>query len=195
MIRYLLIVGRQRRDLHEYLAQQFAGDDSIRIVMERRSAERRRRQGRPELERRQRERRAGSLDQHGLACHGLLVLRPSAAQASEPPSLASQILEGSPPPGQGLGAVVPGVKSSTEAARRWIGEGRRHLSVLQTLLGEQGYLEGRLEALEEKFASLDETIRRLSDIRVPEDGSMLRAPSPDSPPGLDQDNPDRPMQR
>jgi hypothetical protein len=45
-------------------------------------------------------------------------------------------------------------------------EGRRHLSVLLTLFSEQGDLEGRVEALEEKFATLDQVIRRLHSIRV-----------------------------
>jgi hypothetical protein len=194
MNRYRVIVARNRRDLHEYLAQRFAGDDSIRVVMERRSAERRRRWERHDPERRQRERRAGSSNEDVLSCHGLLILPPSSPQASEPPTFASQVREEEPLLAEGRARGSPDTKNPTEAARRWVSEGRRHLSVLLTLLAEQGYLEGQVEALEEKFASLDEMIRRLQSVRIHPEGGDPQAPSPDSPPKPLEDVPDRPSQ-
>jgi hypothetical protein len=166
MSRYLVIVAKHRRDLYGYLAQQFAGDDSIRVVMERRSAERRRRWERQDPERRRRERRAGSPNEDVLSYHGLLIIRTSLPQASEPPAVVSQVREDRPPPADGGPAGARGAVSTSEGVKRWMSEGRRHLSVLLTLFSEQGDLEGRVEALEEKFATLDQVIRRLHSIRV-----------------------------
>lgn len=194
MNRYLVIVARHRRDLHEYLARQFAGDDSIRVVTERRSAERRRRWERHDPERRQRDRRVGSPNEDALSCHGLLILRPSSPQAPERPTLVPRDREDAGLLAERRPTPAPGTKSPTEAARRWISEGRRHFSVLLTLLAEQGYLEGRVEALEEKFASLDEMIRRLHDVRLHAEADEPQASFPDSLPGAPEDIPGRPSQ-
>jgi hypothetical protein len=70
-------------------------------------------------------------------------------------------------------------------------EGRRHLSILLALLFEQGDLEARVEALEAKFASLDQVIRRLHSTRVDSEAS---GPQP-SPPESRTDLPGRPPQR
>jgi len=194
MNRYLVIVARHRRDLHEYLAQQFAGDDSIRVVMERRSAERRRRWERHDPERRQRDRRIGSPNEDVLSYHGLLILRPSSPQAREPSALLPPEREDGGPLAERRPPAAPGSKSLTEAARRWISEGRRHLPVLLTLLAEQGYLEGRVEALEEKFASLDDTIRRLHAAHAHGEADEPDASARDSAPGAPENVPDQPSQ-
>jgi hypothetical protein len=190
MNRYLVIVARHRRDLYGYLAQQFAGDDSIRVLMERRSSERRRRWERQDPERRRRDRRAGPPNEDVLSYHGLLILRTSLPQASEPLAELSQAREDWPPSTDGRPAGNRGAVSTAETARRWISEGRRHLSHLLMLFSEQGDLEGRVDALEEKFVSLDQVIRRLHSIHVHAGGA-----EPQASPSESQDNvPGRPPQ-
>ncbi|MBI2161167.1 MAG: zinc ribbon domain-containing protein [Candidatus Rokubacteria bacterium] len=55
--RYLIIVARERKDLFDYFAKVFAHELNVRVVQERRAAERRQRGGQPGQERRWRDRR------------------------------------------------------------------------------------------------------------------------------------------
>ena len=45
MVRYLLIVARTEPDLWRYLKHNFAGDDKVEVVLDRRRGERRRQPG------------------------------------------------------------------------------------------------------------------------------------------------------
>lgn len=55
--RYLIIVARERRDLYEYLRRAFGREPGIELVLERRTADRRKASGVRPLDRRRRERR------------------------------------------------------------------------------------------------------------------------------------------
>ena len=56
-VRYLLIVARNAPDLCEYLRKNFAGDEKVHVVLDRRQDERRQRAGPRQPERRRSERR------------------------------------------------------------------------------------------------------------------------------------------
>ena len=57
MVRYLLIVARNQPDLCHYLKNNFAGDEKVEVILDRRRGERRQRIQPHELERRRGERR------------------------------------------------------------------------------------------------------------------------------------------
>jgi hypothetical protein len=57
MGRTLFIVSRQHPDLYAYLRERFAADHGVEVVLDRRVAQRRRRDGSHPIERRQAERR------------------------------------------------------------------------------------------------------------------------------------------
>ena len=57
MVRYLLIVARNQPDLWRYLKDNFAGDEKVEVILDRRRGERRQRVQLREPERRQGERR------------------------------------------------------------------------------------------------------------------------------------------
>jgi len=57
MGRTLFIVSRHHPDLYAYLRERFASDHSVEVVLDRRSAQRRRREQPYEIDRRQAERR------------------------------------------------------------------------------------------------------------------------------------------
>ncbi len=57
MVRYLLIVARNQPDLWQYLKNNFAGDEKVEVILDRRRGERRQRVQAHEPERRRAERR------------------------------------------------------------------------------------------------------------------------------------------
>ena len=57
MVRYLLFVARSQPDLWHYLKNNFAGDEKVEVILDRRRGERRQRIQPHELERRRAERR------------------------------------------------------------------------------------------------------------------------------------------
>ena len=60
MIAHLFIVSRLETDLFDYLTQEFAAEDDVRVIFDRRLGERRRGGGAHDVERRQGDRRAQS---------------------------------------------------------------------------------------------------------------------------------------
>ena len=60
MISHLFIVSRLETDLFEYLSREFATEDDVRVIFDRRQGERRRGGGTHDVERRQGDRRAQS---------------------------------------------------------------------------------------------------------------------------------------
>jgi len=57
MVQYLLIVARNQPDLCRYLTNNFAGDEKVEVILDRRLGQRRQRVQPHELERRKGERR------------------------------------------------------------------------------------------------------------------------------------------
>jgi hypothetical protein len=60
--RLLFVVSRNLPERHESLAYAFDGDDGVRVIFDRRRADRRRRTGPPTLERRRTDRRSAARD-------------------------------------------------------------------------------------------------------------------------------------
>jgi hypothetical protein len=61
MISHLFIVSRQEPDLFAYLSKEFGSEEDVRVIVDRRVGERRRSaDGKPDVERRQGDRRAQS---------------------------------------------------------------------------------------------------------------------------------------
>ena len=63
MAQLVFIVSRHRPKLQEYLQQEFAGNDEVAIIVDRRLGERRLREVEPGLERRQTDRRQALVDE------------------------------------------------------------------------------------------------------------------------------------
>jgi hypothetical protein len=84
MMRYLVIAARDCSDLYDYLHQQFAGDDTVQVLLDRRCAERRR-QNSDKAERRRGERRYVRGRESDLANHGFVIVRRPAGLLWHPP--------------------------------------------------------------------------------------------------------------
>jgi hypothetical protein len=72
--RYLVIVGREHRELYAYLKAAFAGEPGVQVIQERRLADRRRKPTDPPLDRRRVERRRRPGDPE-LRKFGVAVVR------------------------------------------------------------------------------------------------------------------------
>jgi hypothetical protein len=153
MIRYLVIAGRDHADLYGFLRRQFAGDDTVQVLLDRRYLERRRGAAPTARERRRGERRRGRGRESDLATHGLLIVRQVAGLQWRPPWWGA-----GPPP-------APGAEAPAGAARArvtgWLTEGQRLLGVVPKLLQEHEALTARAAAAERKGGRLEEEVRRL----------------------------------
>lgn len=74
MERYLIVVGRDRLSLCDYLRQQFFGNPEVRVILDRRCGERPRPAPAEEPDRSPADRRRGSTDED-LRTHGVAVVR------------------------------------------------------------------------------------------------------------------------
>jgi len=84
-MRYLIIAARSHSDTYNYLQRQFAGDETVQVLLDRRYAERRRRQTSCIGQRRRRERRHGRGRESDLATHGFLIVRQAVGLQWRPP--------------------------------------------------------------------------------------------------------------
>mgnify|MGYP001569806234 FL=1 len=75
MVRYLLIVARTEPDLWRYLKHNFAGDDKVEVILDRRRGERRQRIQPHEPERRQADRRRRPSLDSDLRYRFLVIVR------------------------------------------------------------------------------------------------------------------------
>ena len=75
MVRYLLIVARNQPDLWRYLKADFAGDEKVEVILDRRRGERRQRVQPHESERRQGERRRQPSIDKDLTYRFLVIVR------------------------------------------------------------------------------------------------------------------------
>lgn len=81
MVRYLLIVVRNQPDLWRYLKDNFAGDEKVEVILDRRRGERRQRIQPHDPERRRADRRRPSLDTD-LRYRSSVIIRQSQAVLS-----------------------------------------------------------------------------------------------------------------
>ena len=75
MVRYLLIVARNQPDLWHYLKRNFAGDEKVEVILDRRRGERRQRIQPHEPERRRADRRHQPSLAHDLSYRFLAIVR------------------------------------------------------------------------------------------------------------------------
>jgi hypothetical protein len=75
MVRYFLIVARNQQDLWRYLKNNFAGDDKVEVLLDRRRGERRQRLQAHDPERRQGERRRQPSLDKDLTYRSFVIVR------------------------------------------------------------------------------------------------------------------------
>jgi len=75
MVRYLLIVARNQPDLWRYLKQNFAGDEKVEVILDRRRGERRQRVQAYGPERRRAARRGPSSIDNDLCYRSYVIVR------------------------------------------------------------------------------------------------------------------------
>ena len=75
MVQYLLIVARSQPDLWRYMQHNFAGDDKVEVILDRRRVERRQRIQAHEPERRQGERRRQPSLDKDLTYRSFVIVR------------------------------------------------------------------------------------------------------------------------
>jgi len=75
MVRYLLIVARNQPDLGHYLKNNFAGDEKVEVILDRRRGARRQRIQPHEPERRQADRRRRPSIDRDLSYRFLVIVR------------------------------------------------------------------------------------------------------------------------
>lgn len=84
MAQLVFIVARHRAKLHEYLQQEFAGNDEVAIIVDRRLGERRLREVEPGQERRQTDRRQALVDERLRSMGWAIVWRSSSTTVYVP---------------------------------------------------------------------------------------------------------------
>lgn len=82
MVRYLLIVARNQADLGRYLKDNFAGDEKVEVILDRRRGARRQRIQPHEPERRQADRRRRPGIDRDLSYRFLVIVRQQQAVLS-----------------------------------------------------------------------------------------------------------------
>lgn len=86
MVRYLLLVARNQPDLWRYLKNNFAGDQKVEVILDRRRGERRQRIEPHEPERRRAERRRQPGLDNDLSYRSFVIVRlPQGGLASRLP--------------------------------------------------------------------------------------------------------------
>jgi len=85
MIQYLIVTARNHPDLYGYLRRQFAGDEKVQVLLDRRHEERRRQGDLRKPDRRKGDRRGGRGTGNGLTSHGFVVIRQFSGVQWRPP--------------------------------------------------------------------------------------------------------------
>jgi hypothetical protein len=161
MIQYLVITARNHPDLYGYLRRQFAGDDKVQVLLDRRHEERRSQGDARKPDRRKGERRTGRGKENGLSYHGFVVIRQFSGVRWRPPWW-----------GPGMADTASGSDRSVTLAEArdidarnlvtsWVTEGQRLLGVVPKLLREHEQLTARAEAAERKCERYEEEMRSL----------------------------------
>ena len=94
---HLFIVAHDNLTLYEFLKRKFAGDDQVRVVLDRRRGERRQGGQRPRTEKRQADRRQQRIDR-ALRARGFAII-PDELNGGDRPGVESPEARGSRPEG------------------------------------------------------------------------------------------------
>jgi hypothetical protein len=161
MVQYLFVAARNHSDLYGYLRRQFAEDDHVQVLLDRRHEERRRRERSHDPERRRGDRRGGLGRDHRLSYHGFLVIHPPAEESWRPARLeAGRRGEPARPDRQQQLEETHAIEARKRVST-WITDGQRLLNFVSKLLFEHGQLTARAETAERKCERLEEEIRIL----------------------------------
>lgn len=158
----VLVVNRDRPELYAYLAGQLSGVGDVEVLLDRRRAERRRRSGEHEAERRRGDRRRSDpgpeLGQHGIA----VTRRDPMSAGRDPRGQATGFAWPYPPrrPSEITEAATPAALSreSRRRATSWVEAGRPLLATVRDRLEE---LERRLQSDERESERLQQEIHIL----------------------------------
>jgi hypothetical protein len=161
MVHYVVIAARNHTDLYSYLRRQFAGDDNVQVLLDRRFDGRRRRQEVHRPDRRRADRRSPRGREDELYGHGFFVIRQFSALQWRPPWWGSEASEQATGLDQQQRIEATKTIHSRERVAGWIAEGQRLLALVPKLLREHEHLAARAEAAERKCERLDEEVRLL----------------------------------
>lgn len=161
MIQYLVIAGRNHPDLYSYLRRQFAGDDKVQVLLDRRHEERRRRGDAHRPDRRRGDRRGGRGKDNGLNYHGFVVVRQFSGVQWRPPWWGSGVAEAPVALDRQPGPEEAKATDARNLVARWVTEGQRLVGLVPRLLLEHEQLVARVEAAERKCERCEEEMKNL----------------------------------
>jgi hypothetical protein len=149
VLRYFVIVGRAEPDLGAYLRRQFAGDDRVRVLVDRRRAQRRQRPDDREPERRRAQRRAAH--PAPSAFQNVTVVRhDEASGAREAGPLLHRPVPAANGSHKGASMTEMATAQSRRQVTRWIEESRHLFGQLPAVLDDLLAAEAECARLRER---------------------------------------------
>lgn len=160
MVRYVVIIARNRQELYAYLSRRFLTPDGVQVLLDRRRKDRRHCQVLHEPERRRIDRRSQSGKDYHLPYYGLLVTRqsPEAGWPQFPSgSTVSEKVEIDHLPMVAMNQAIP----DRERIAEWVKEGQRLIHRVFMILQEHQHFASRTEAIERRCNGLEDEVRTL----------------------------------
>jgi len=163
MIQYLVIAARNHPDIYGYLRRQFARDEKVQVLLDRRYEERRRRGDAYRPDRRRGDRRGNRGKDNGLTYHGFLIVRQLSGVQWHPPWWERGVAAPT------TLAERPAALDPTKAAEArtmvtgWLTTGQRLMQTVPALLREHDQLKARAEAAERKCERCEGEIKSLRE--------------------------------
>jgi hypothetical protein len=161
MIQYLVVTARNHPDLYGYLRRQFAGDEKVQVLLDRRHEERRREGDLRKPDRRKGDRRGGRGKDNGLTSHGFVVIRQFSGVQWRPPWWGLEIAEMKSELEKHGGLAEAKAIDARNLVASWVTEGQRLVGIVPRLLREHEQITARAEAAERKCERCEEEARRL----------------------------------
>lgn len=161
MIQYLVVTARNHPDLYGYLRRQFAGDDKVQVLLDRRHEERRHRGETHKPDRRKGDRRGGRGKDNGLGSHGFVVIRQFSGVQWRPPWWGPEMAEMRSEVEKRAGLAEAKAIDARNLVASWVTDGQRLLGIVPKLLREHEQLAARTEAAERKCERYEAEVRSL----------------------------------
>lgn len=161
MIQYLVIAARNHPDIYGYLRRQFAGDEKVQVLLDRRYEERRRRGDAYKPDRRRGDRRSGRGKDNGLTYHGFLIVRQLSGVQWRPPWWERGVTAPAVVPARSAALDETKAADARNAVTGWLTAGQRLVHTVPTLLREHDQLKARAEAAERKCERCEGEIKSL----------------------------------
>ncbi len=162
MIQYLVVTARNHPDLYGYLRRQFAGDEKVQVLLDRRHEERRREGDLRKPDRRKGERRGGHAKDNGLTSHGFVVIRQFSGVQWRPPWWGAEMGDVKAELERRGGLLAERkANDARNLVATWLTEGQRLVGIVPKLLREHEQITARAEAAERKCVRCEEEVRCL----------------------------------